>query len=345
MKFDNVAACRYWLDRLGRQEGITALLGQDLSPVLHMAGVYENGCGPLDFGAEIQLAGQTGIDLSVQYPLKDFAHSSPLQHPLISDAGNFLHAYTKQLAEKKIFRLISGTFAYLEADTSGDEVDSVAIFLNLSGEAARVLLPFILQEQGQEDRLSSVREVLRQVEGELSPWYFGFMNSRAELPLRLALYSRGGLPKLVSALQRLGIGTGEVVQQLTAINQLGLFTFMLDLDILADGTIGNTYGIELVPVANVPQRQKRMLKGKEYAAFLELLRGWGMADDRSRLLSGCFWECDYHDRNAGDYIMYSFLSHFKLRWQQGRSCPAKVYIQLRELVRQASINEFFKRIR
>ena len=341
MLFDNGAACRYWLDRLAEEEGADRLLGEDVSTVVDMARIYETGLSPLDFGAEIQLAGKSGIDLSVQYALSDFVLSNPLQHPLVASAGDFLQSYTRQLTEKGFAHLIADKYAYLEADTSKGEAGAVAIFLNLSGAAAQEMLPFILQEQQQSERLTAVQDILQSVIAELAPWYFGFMLSREELPLRLSFYVReeAGLSGMLSALRRLGIEPGAGAEQLTAVDELPLFTYMLDVDVRPDGSLGDTWGVELVPRAVLPVQQQRMLRGESFAGFTELLVRWGMADDRSDVLPRCFWSGGYRDASSGVYVMYSYLSHLKLRWHDGTPYPAKVYIQLRNIPKQTTINE------
>lgn len=341
MLFDNGAACRYWLGSLAEEEGADRLLGEDVSTVVDMARIYETGLSPLDFGAEIQLTGKSGIDLSVQYALSDFVLSNPLQHPLVASAGDFFQSYTRQLTEKGFAHLIANKYAYLEADTSKGEAGAVAIFLNLSGAAAQEMLPFILQEQQQSERLTAVQDILQSVIAELAPWYFGFMLSREELPLRLSFYVReeAGLSGMLSALRRLGIEPGAGAEQLTAVDELQLFTYMLDVDVRPDGSLGDTWGVELVPRAVLPVQQQRMLRGESFARFTELLVRWGMADDRSDVLPRCFWSGDYRDASSGAYVMYSYLSHLKLRWHDGTPYPAKVYIQLRNIPKQTTINE------
>ncbi len=342
MLFDNGAACRYWLDRLAEQEGADRLLGENSSTVVDMARIYETGLRPLDFGAEIQLTGKSGIDLSVQYALSDFVRKNPLQDPLVGTAGDFLFDYNRQLTEKGFAHLIADKYAYLEADTSKGYAGAVAMFLNLSGKAAKEMLPFILQEQQQSERLTAVQDILQQVNDELAPWYFGFMHSREELPLRLSFYvhEEAGLSGMLSALRRLGIEPGEGAEQLAAVDELQLFTYMLDVDVLADGSLGDTWGVELVPRAVLPVQQQRMLSGESFTRLTELFVQWGMADDRSAVLPRCFWSCDYRDGSSGRaYVMYSYLSHLKLRWQAEKPYPAKVYIQLRNIPKQTTINE------
>lgn len=343
MIFDNEAACRFWLDALAAADGADLLLGDDYARVVEMARIYAEGdaCPALDYGAEMQLAGESGIDLSVQYALSDFVRANPLAHPLVRPAGDFLLRYTDELAAKDFPHLVDSTYAYLEADTSRGEADAVAMFLNLSGTASQEMLPFILREQGQPERLAAVSAALQEGQAELAPWYFGFMHSRKELPLRLAFYVResAGVAGMLAALKRFGPEPGEAAAQLQALDALGLFTYMLDIDILPDGSVGDTWGVELVPRALLPQQQKRMLGGEAFAQLAALLRQWGMADERVELLPRCFWSTDYTDRCSGRYVMYSYLSHLKLRWKKEKAYPAKVYIQLREIPRQKSINE------
>lgn len=341
MFFDNRAACEYWLECLYKINGADRLIGEDISPVIDMAGIYETGVSPIDFGAEIQLEGKSGIDLSVQYAIRDFWQTNPLKHHLVRTAGDFLQEYARHLYEKEFAHLIGSTYAYLEADTSKGEAGAPAIFLNLSGRAAEEILFFILDKQQQAGRMGAVEKVLKQVNREMVPVYFGFMHSREELPLRLSFFVReeAGIYGMLSALRQLGIDPGPAEDQLTAIDEMRLFTYMLDVDLLADGTIGDTWGVELVPIAVLPMHQYRMIAGQSFIKLLCLLKQWGMADDRSDLLPYCFWDRRYRDKYSGEYVMFSYLSHLKLRWKNGEAYPAKVYLQLREIPKQTTINE------
>lgn len=341
MFFDNRAACGYWLEKLSRQSGADGLLGEDVSPVVRMAGIYETELSPIDFGAEMQLAGEAGIDLSVQYAVSDFRGRNPLKHSLLQPVGDFLREFTRQLEAKGFPHIIDSTYTYLEADTSKGDIGTTAIFLNLSGAAARELLPFILVEQQQSERLPAVEKVIQQVDREMVPYYFGFMHSREELPLRLSFYLRdeAGIEGMMAALQRLGIDPGPAAEQMKAIEELRLFTYMVDVDLMADGTLGDTWGVEMTPRDVLPTQQYRMAASPDFARLCSLLKQWNMADDRIDLLPHCLWNCPYQDEYSGGYVMFSHLSHLKLRWKKGDVYPAKVYLQLREIPKQTTINQ------
>lgn len=341
MIFDNKAACEYWLECLYKLDGADKLIGDDISAVVDMAGVYETGLSPIDFGAEIQLNGKCGIDLSVQYAVSDFWQSNPLKHRLVSSAGDFLHEYTRHLYEKDFAHLINSTYAYLEADTSKGDTGSPAIFLNLSGKAAEEMLPFILEKQQQTERIKAIKKLLKLVGKKMVPYYFGFMHSREELPLRLSFYVRenAGVKGMFSVLEKFCIEPGVASEQLPAIDELKLFSYMFDVDVLPDGTVGSTWGVELTPNAALPMHQYRMTGEESFDKLMGMLKKWGMADERIDLLPQCLWNRLYRDKYSGNYVMFSHLSHLKLRWKNGEAYPAKVYLQLREVPKQSTVNE------
>ena len=166
------------------------------------------------------------------------------------------------------------------------------------------------------------------------------MESREEKSLRLVLLVKQGLKDLQKALA--SIGTPKLPQEgwelLAKIDELQIFDYILDLDVLADGSLGDTVGVELIlKKAVFPASQRELVQGPQFARLCELLQGAKLADQRLKALPNSIIAAPMS--TGADVYIYSRISHFKLRWQQGKALPAKVYVQLRPVRRQSCLNE------
>ena len=111
---------------------------------------------------------------------------------------------------------------------------------------------------------------------------------------------------------------------------------MLDVDMLEDGSLGDTVGVELIPQdAIYPATQQQLVQSEDFARLCELLEETSIADQRMEGLVNTIFAAPI----SADTYIYSRISHFKLRWQAGEALPAKVYLQMRPVKRQSCINE------
>lgn len=285
------------------------------------------------------LAGADAEDLSAQYFAEAFAEGNPLQGLPVAQEGAFFHFYAKELAQLKS-TLLRHCNLYLEADIASEGEPKVASFINLSGDFVQELLPSVLAYRGRLKQLAPLRTLLDKVSEWCDPWHFGFMESREEKSLRLVLLVKQGLMNLQKALA--SIGTSKLPQEgwelLAKIDELQIFDYILDLDVLADGSLGDTIGVELIlKKAVFPASQRELVQGPQFARLCELLQGAKLADQRVEALPNSIIAAPMP--TGADVYIYSRISHFKLRWQQGKALPAKVYVQLRPVRRQSCLNE------
>ena len=185
-----------------------------------------------------------------------------------------------------------------------------------------------------------MRTLLDKVSEWCDPWHFGFMESREEKSLRLVLLVKQGLKGLRKALA--SIGTPKLPPEgwelLAKIDELDIFDYILDLDVLADGCLGDTVGVELIlQKAVFPASQRELVQSPKFARLCELLQEAQIADQRLAALPNSIIAAPMS--TGADVYIYSRISHFKLRWRQGETMPAKVYVQLRPVQRQSCLNE------
>ena len=166
------------------------------------------------------------------------------------------------------------------------------------------------------------------------------MESREEKSLRLVLLVKQGLKGLRKALASIGTPKlpSEGWELLAKIDELDIFDYILDLDVLADGSLGDTVGVELIlQKAVFPASQRELVQSPKFARLCELLQEAQIADQRLAALPNSIIAAPMS--TGADVYIYSRISHFKLRWRQGETMPAKVYVQLRPVQRQSCLNE------
>lgn len=333
-------AFAYWRRQLvcapGGQE-LWGLAGSTETKLMNQAPLYALSKERLDFYLEAPLMGQTQVDLSAQYFAEAFAKRNPLQGLEVEQEGDFFHFYAQELAQLKP-ELLRHCNLYLEADIASEGEPKVASFINLSGDFVQELLPSVLAYRGRLGQLQPVHALLEKVKEWCEPWHFGFMDSRDIRPLRLVLILKQGLQDLPKVLEFIDAPPipREGRELLENIDALGIFKFMLDVDVLADGSLGEIVGVELIPQEAIfPATQQQLVATPAFARLRELLEEARIADQRMEGLVNTITAAPI----SADIYIYSRISHFKLRWQAGEALPAKVYLQMRPVKRQSCINE------
>lgn len=333
-------AFAYWRRQLvcahGGQE-LWGLAGSTEAKLMNQAPLYALSKERLDFYLEAPLMGQTQVDLSAQYFAEAFAKRNPLQGLEVEQEGDFFHFYAQELAQLKP-ELLRHCNLYLEADIASEGEPKVASFINLSGDFVQELLPSVLAYRGRLGQLQPVHVLLEKIKEWCEPWHFGFMESREIRPLRLVLILKRGLQDLAKVLECIDASPipREGRELLEKIDALGIFKFMLDVDVLADGSLGETVGVELIPQEAIfPATQQQLVATPAFARLRELLEEACIADQRMEGLVNTIFAAPI----SADTYIYARISHFKLRWQAGEALPAKVYLQMRPVKRQSCINE------
>ena len=328
-----------------RRQLLAAPMGQQLwgldkaveAKLMNQAPLYALAGQKVDFYVEIPLCGQPQVDLSAQYFAEAFAKGNPMQRLDVEQEGAFFHFYAQELAQLKP-ELLRHCNLYLEADITDEGEPKVASFINLSGDFVEELLPSVLAYRGRLKQLQPVRALLEKVKEWCEPWHFGFMDSRDIRPLRLVLILKQGLQDLPKVLECIDapLIPREGRELLENIDALGIFKFMLDLDVLEEGSLGEIVGVELIPQEAIfPATQQQLVATPAFARLCELLEETRIADQRMEGLVNTIIAAPI----SADTYIYSRISHFKLRWQAGEALPAKVYLQMRPVKRQSCINE------
>lgn len=335
-------AFAYWRRQLLSAPGGQELWGLTASTeakLMNQAPLYALGQERVDFYLEVPLMGQPQVDLSAQYFAEAFAERNQLQGLEVAQEGDFFHYYAKELAQLKP-ALLRHCNLYLEADIADEGEPRVASFINLAGDFVDELLLAVLAYRGRLRQMQPVSTLLEKVKEWCDPWHFGFMDSRKARPLRLVLILKQGLANLTNILECIAapLLPEEGRELLANIDALGIFKFMLDVDVLEDGRLGQVVGVELIPQHAIwPATQQELVHTDAYKRLCELLQQAGLADARIQELANTIMAAPVNTR--ADTYIYSRISHFKLRWCQEETLPAKVYLQMRAVPRQSCVNE------
>lgn len=294
---------------------------------MNQAPLYVLDGEPLDWYAEAVLRGKPRVDLSAQYRGDTFLQGNPLAGRPVEKEGDFFHYYISSLVQKNE-KLPSLCSLYLEADIGEDTSKEVASFINLAGDMVPSLLPSLLtwRERGKETE--SILSWLQRMQEWCEPWHIGFMESREAHPLRLVLLLHHGLEDIPSILQESGGPTlsEDGWKLLQYVDRLSTFYYMLDVDVMANGSLGQTLGVEILPQEAIwPTTQQKLMEQAAYREFTSALQEAGLADERIQALPGAV----FAKPNIDGTWIYSRISHFKLRWCDGLPLPAKVYVQTR----------------
>lgn len=335
-------AFAYWRRQLlaapGGQE-LWGLAASTEAKLMNQAPLYVLNQERVDFYLEMPLKGRPRIDLSAQYFAEAFAERNKLQSLEVAQEGDFFHYYAKELAALKPL-LLRHCNLYLEADIAEEGEPKVASFINLSGDFVEELLLAVLAYRGRLRQMRPVSTILTKLKEWCEPWHFGFMESRETRPLRLVLILKQGLLNLEQITESIGAPSipAEGLELLRKIDALGMFKYMLDVDVLEDGSLGDTVGVELITQNAVfPATQQMLTRTDAYTQLCQLLQQAELADARIQNLPNMIMAAPVD--TCADIYIYSRISHFKLRWQRGEVLPAKVYLQMRAVQRQSCLNE------
>lgn len=329
--FDNVYAYLLWLKYLRSEAGARPLVGSFSEKQLQLAQGLDAAKGRTAFYAEAQLLGEAGVDLITAYKAYLFEKDRVLVNPELAREEEGFRCFLKEM-QAKYTPETWNRLVYLETDLASGSIERPSVFFSLN-YMMDAIMEQVVAKQEMASCYPSLKRCLAAVEPALRLISLGFMYGRKEPILRVVLYAMDLEPEaILAAVRRLGQQGEAFAKQiegyLKAAAELGLFEYIIDLDLAPDGSLKDFVGLELLMQADTISKQLKLIKTEPYAKLLELLKGWEVSDDRVNLVARCIFSKDVTDPINGRYHVTSGLSHFKLRWKQGNIMPAKVYLLL-----------------
>lgn len=298
---------------------------------------------------ECPLQGEPQMDFSLQYRTKEFLEARDSVGDTSFRYGRFINLYGQIVGpDKNVF---------LEFDNIKGVGLVAALFLDILNVDAEKVIQRTMAFQAEVRRMPRIMEILKIADKyELVPANLGFIYSRLNGPLRLTfsiplevLLLPSRYDSFAYFVQELEIATqsetirkafeknpeqlrqllysNPLMQDLVALSNFDYLDCFLDIDIYPDGRVGDMFGIEIVPCIQSATGQRELLVSQDFADFIFFLQRIGVIDERIVCLADCILSAELAVAQESQGTLLSMISHFKLRYKQGKRLPTMVYIK------------------
>lgn len=226
-----------------------------------------------------------------------------------------------------------------ELDTSSCETERAGVYLQQRTHT-ELVEPY-LASIGEAERARSYLDVLERMPRGWPPAYVGLFPGRPGTPLRIGGYmSKPDLRRCASdpahlggRLRRIGFTAydDEMLERCSALMRLAPAADF-QFDIMPDGSLGSTFGLSLSFAKVRPREAKACMTDGYGARLMDVLQGWGLADDRWRLIADAVFarraEFERDDGSTGQLALCVLLNYAKVKFVDGVAQPAKFYLIL-----------------
>lgn len=306
-------------------DGRTALFGGDLSLVAWAIGQALPPFGAPDINTEVPLVGEPGTDVHVRCSRHHF-HGSGTPSP-----GAFWNAHPDLLAWAGA-ELHPGEGIGISYDLRARRLETPAVYYR--GKSVHTFFCALgLPEAAQRHRSAVVR-----LPKGWRCWYHGSFPNRQGAPVRLGIlltrevqdrYAKDRA-HLAADFATAGIGDiGEHALDLLCEQASQPYLFDIELDVMDDGSIGDTVGLNLTLGLAGDEARAAVSQGRLHDV-LARAQAHGLADDRWRLLGDAAFRLlvpsDYGGPR-GYVCSENQLVYVKLRMRGQEPLDAKAYFQ------------------
>ena len=225
----------------------------------------------------------------------------------------------------------------IELDTSTGETERAGVYLQ-QREHNELVAPF-LESVGEAGRARAYLDVLDRMPDGWPPAYVGLFSGREGAPMRIGGYMDADeLARCAEEPAHLG----------ERFRQIGFSAFdapMLErcaefmrlapsvdfqFDIMPDGSLGDTFGLSLSFNETKPREACACMESGYGAGLMQVLQGWGLADERWKLIAGAAfarhvgYECE--DGAEGRFALCVRFNYAKVKFRACEPQPAKFYL-------------------
>ena len=228
----------------------------------------------------------------------------------------------------------------IELDCGEGETERAGVYLQ-QRKRHELVTPF-LESVGEGERAASYLDVLPRMPQGWPPAYVGLFPGRAGTPLRIGGYLD------IRTMQTCANDPAELGRAFDAIGFVAYDADMLarcaefmklapsvdfQFDIMADGRLGDTFGLSLsFNGARLDRARECMESGGYGARLMERLEGWKLADDRWRLIADASFArhvgFDREDGTQGRFALCVLFNYAKVKFTGAEAQPAKFYLAL-----------------
>ena len=227
----------------------------------------------------------------------------------------------------------------IELDCGEGETERAGVYLQQRGRH-ELVEPF-LESVGEGWRAEAYHDVLSRMPDGWPPAYVGLFPGRAGVPLRIGGYlANGALRTCVEDPAELGRAFDAIgfsayddamlarCSEFMALAPSADFQF----DIMADGTLVDTFGLSLSFNEERPRRAHECMEHGYGAQVMGKLERWGLADDRWRLIADAAFARHVgftrEDGTEGRFALCVLFNYAKVKFTDASAQPAKFYFVL-----------------
>ncbi|MDO4400597.1 MAG: hypothetical protein Q4D27_06580 [Coriobacteriia bacterium] len=232
----------------------------------------------------------------------------------------------------------SGAVSFgIELDTSTGETERAGVYLQQRNRH-ELVAPF-LESVGEAGRLQAYLDVLARMPEGWPPAYIGLFPGRPGTPMRIGGYMRHDeLVRCAGDPQHLGNRFRQIgffdfdTSMLLRCSEFMRFTPSIDFqfDIMPDGSLGDTFGLSLSFNETKPRESWECMEHGYGAQLMHALQGWGLADDRWKLIAGAAFGrhvgYEREDGAEGRFFLCIRFNYAKVKFKAGEPQPAKFYL-------------------
>ena len=282
-----------------------------------------------DIYFEFPLAGDPFLDVTFLY--HDLKPGTRIDSPAAVGSEDVLDWFAAVSQEHE-----SISFGF-ELDTSKPELPRAA--MHFQPRVRTDLVEPFFEVIGEPERARIYLDLAARMPDEWSLSFFGLFRGRPDSPLRVCGYlsidewtaCSKDPGRIESVFDRIGFSAYDdpMLERLAAFMGAAPKGADFQFDVYPDGSLGDTFAIDVNFAVETPEAVLETFEDGPGARVMELLEGWGAADERWKLVAGgAFARAIPVVRDDGSLVRYSFTlmpGWMKARWRAGVLQPAKFY--------------------
>jgi hypothetical protein len=278
---------------------------------------------------EFPLAGKPFLDVTVLY-----SNGGP-GHPIESEAAAGTEEVIAWFA-KECAQHANVSFGF-ELDTSKQQLPAVAI--HFQPRTHKELVQPFCEHVGEPERAALYLELADRMPQDWPLSFFGMFRGRPNSPLRACGYlslneadeCASDPRRLPAVFKAVGFSAFDntMLEQIRTLMSVTSNALDFQFDVLSDGSIGDTFAIDVQFHIEQPDAVQASFSTGELAPLMRLLEGWGIADARWKLGVESAFARAIRVVPRGESDRYSFTlmpQWAKVRWKNGVLQPAKLYL-------------------
>lgn len=224
-----------------------------------------------------------------------------------------------------------------ELDLSAGETERAAVYFQ-QFEHYELVEPF-LATVGEAERARDYHNILNRMPKGWPPAYVGLFPGRPGTPMRMGGYldlnelTRCGEDPshLGECFRQIGFSAFDDTMLVRCTELIRLAPLVdFQFDITTEGRLGNTFGLSLGFSTVAPREAKECMESGYGTQIMQMLQGWGLADDRWKLVAdAAFARHVGYTRDDGSEGRFALCTRFNFAKVKFKACeaqPAKFYL-------------------